>query len=66
MAFHVQDKIVIELWNTNAGEASFVWVQVPTIPADGSSGAMHILNCTVADNFGVGIQVAGGTVSMIR
>ena len=26
----------IESWNTNAGQASYVWVQVPTIPGDGS------------------------------
>jgi len=26
----------IESWNTGAGQASYVWVQVPTIPADGS------------------------------
>ncbi len=26
----------IESWNTNAGQVSYVWVQVPTIPADGS------------------------------
>ncbi|MEI6167985.1 MAG: DUF2341 domain-containing protein [bacterium] len=26
----------IERWNTNAGQASYVWVQVPTMPGDGS------------------------------
>ncbi|MEI8243244.1 MAG: DUF2341 domain-containing protein, partial [bacterium] len=26
----------IESWNTNAGQASYIWVQVPTIPVDGS------------------------------
>ena len=26
----------IESWNTNAGKASYVWVQVPTIPTNGS------------------------------
>jgi len=26
----------IDSWNTNAGQASYVWVRAPTIPADGS------------------------------
>ena len=26
----------IESWNTDAGQASYVWVQVPTLPPDGS------------------------------
>jgi hypothetical protein len=40
----------IESWNTNAGQASYVWVQVPRIPGDGTGAIWAKWGDTAASN----------------